>query len=121
MSSPHQALSTVEEKLPMPPPGGGSSTYWLLDVGVVLLAIFLLTLLLVGVSYASHRVRLSKWHRKRRSGTAPRLEVHSAQGQSAMRRRRRLRRSKRRNPTLADTAGLPPKRLADSEALDSSA
>ena len=77
---------------------------------VVLLAVFILALLLVGITYGAHWLRINREKQRRRRILAEDANP-STEGQvSGPVRRRRRRRSTRANPTLAETGGLPPKR-----------
>lgn len=73
--------------------------YWLREAGFVLLVILFLSLLLVGGTYLVHR----RMARRRREVK----DLH----------RRKRPCSKHRNPTLAETGGLPPRRLDESSWL----
>jgi len=108
MISTPEAFLTLQQQWPMRPPGGGQTARTLMEVGAVLLAILLLTLILVGGTYLVHRFLSGNRRRRSRTVPAPGVQTHSkGDDRLPAPRRRRRRRSRRRNPTLAETGGLP--------------
>lgn len=98
------------------PPAGFVSTSWhnmsrtTRDLALVLAALAVLTLaILVWVVFFRERRRhSSSWHMRKRNHPS---ESRNGDGSERRRRRRRRRSEQRpRNPTLAETGGLPPVR-----------
>lgn len=92
MSSTPEASSILEHPLPLRPPGAAQTTRPFGEVGAVLPANFVLTVVLVSGTCVFHRVLPGK--RQPRRG--------------------RRRRSRGGNPTLADAGALPNRRLDES-------
>ena len=107
MNAASDSFKDYGTQLPVEPPPRSHIISTFRDVGLVIGAILLLTLLAAGVIYLLRR----KQHRRKRTGreleTAPRSH----------RRRRRKRHSQHANPSLAESGGLPPKRASDSQSL----
>jgi hypothetical protein len=87
---------------------------------IVLAAIALLTLFLLAGAYLLYRrQRRHGSHRHTRERSAHHESAESTEGENGEPRRRRRRRRRRehrpRNPTLAETGGLPPVRREDPE------
>jgi ABC-type nickel/cobalt efflux system permease component RcnA len=99
----------VEEPLPMPGPVSPAMRETLIVIGAaLLLAVGLL--LWVSVAYKRRRRRSSshrQHHEKKLAGNA---SAENAEGERSHshRRRKRRREHRPRNPTLAETGGLPP-------------
>lgn len=97
-------------KLPVQPPPKSQTLSTLRDLGFLLGAILLLAAVITAIAYFARR----KHHRRRHhSHSKSRHSSHDGQ----RRRRRRRRHSRRANPTLAETGGLPPKRAKDSQVI----
>lgn len=107
MSAPNKIASGIEEQLPLARPGGAHTKRSVRDAGVVLMSVFLLTLLMMGIAYGLHWLRIG---RRRQIGSPADVGVSTSGHRRSLPRRRRRRRSKGALPSLAETRGLPPKR-----------
>ena len=100
----------VEEPLPMPGPVSPAMRDMLIVFGAVLL-VALGLLLWASVAYKRRRRRSSlhrEHHEQKSSANAPANNAETGQTSHSRRRRRRRREHRPRNPTLAETGGLPP-------------
>jgi FtsZ-interacting cell division protein ZipA len=100
----------VEEPLPMPGPVSPAMRETLIVIGaVLLLAVGLL--LWASVAYKRRRRRSSshrQHHERKLAGNASAENAEEERSSHSHRRRKRRREHRPRNPTLAETGGLPP-------------
>jgi hypothetical protein len=105
----------AEIDLPLPKPGGFSHGT-IKDVSIILGSIALLTLVLfLCVAYYKQLKRRGSGRRKSSSSEGPDLgkkveKVVDSEGHRKLKVRKRRRGHRPRNPTLAETGGLPPPR-----------
>jgi FtsZ-interacting cell division protein ZipA len=101
----------VEEPLPLPGPASPAMRETFIVIGAVLLVAVGL-LLWASVAYKRRRRRSSSHRQHHEQKSAGKASADSAETRqtSHSRRRRRRREHRPRNPTLAETGGLPPVR-----------
>jgi len=102
----------VDEPLPLPGPASPAMRETLIVIGAVLLVAVGL-LLWASVAYKRRRRRSSshrQHHEQKSAGNASANSAETGQTSHSRRRRRRRREHRPRNPTLAETGGLPPVR-----------
>jgi hypothetical protein len=104
MSSLLIASSALKEQIIGGTPERGQTIHWFNEMVIVLLVMLGLTLLLVAATYLFHRLTKDKRGRTRSKSTHKSSHNHGSK-------RRRRRRSRRKHPTLAETGGLPPKKV----------
>ena len=91
------ASSGLPESLQNPALNGEQPIHWFGEMVIVLAAVLVLALALVALTYLFFKVK-KKTSSKRRRATHSTHHSHSSDGR------------RRKNPTLAETGGLPPKR-----------